>query len=224
MRTWIFCTALALSAMLADPLNAAIMMDPLSGTDSGWIASWGESVVTVVPISVVGNTLTVTIYKNFGPAEAADGEEESHDALITFTHSATPPLSGYVTKIVVAGETIQNNSALAWTQFNWIILQPGTASFNVNESAWDAAPFTVNHWLDAVGEPVTGNSATRLTVSDGEVGAGSVFTPQGYLVIQPNQGITTFTLKEFPVPEPVSLCLLGVAAIGLLRARKIRRA
>lgn len=222
MRTWTVCTVLALSGLLAGPLLAAPMTDPLDGTDSGWVATWAGSISSIETVSVNWQTSTVTIkiVKDFGPYEDLGGRIEFPDGLISFYKSGSQAVS----RIIIQDETVYNNTGAQWTQFNWAFMEEGNASFVIDQSAgWTTAPFASQQWLDADDNVVSGNNAFKLTAYNGTLADGATFTPAGNLVIQHVSG-NTIKLKEWVVPEPASLALLGAAAIGLLRRRQTRRA
>ena len=197
------------------PLGAAPLdlIGP-DGTDSGWNASWDESVgsIAVLAVDLDASTVRIAIEKDFGPYEGSGDDIEFPDALINFT----PDEGGAaVVRIIVESETIANHTGADWSEFHWIVVPTGAAGLLVNESGgWNVAPFAAKTWQDAVG-----NVAHHLTAHEGTVPDAALFTPAGDLVIEAD-GRAAFTLKQVVVPEPSCLALLAAGALGLLRRRR----
>ena len=200
------------------PDGLFLLTDPNTGADSGWIADADRDGIDiqVVEVDRDASTMTIWIEKDFGPYWVTGGEIELPDRLITFSvddNSGVTPVS----RIILKGETIHNNTGLGWNEFNWIIMQPDAADFLISESGdWDGSPLADLTWVDA-----NGNVAHTLRATGEIVPDGTVYTPAGGLVIDPQAD--SFTLKQLVVPEPASLGLLGAGLGGLLLRRRGKR-
>lgn len=138
--------------------------------------------------------------------------------VLSFTQIA--PDAQTVSRIVIADETVANQTGLDWVAFEFILSAFGYAEFNQTLSAgFDIAPFTNRTY---------NGDSTVLTVDGGTIADGQVWTPgqlAGNLVIDvdlSSEYPVFFTFKELPlIPTPGSVALLGVAglAVGSRRRR-----
>jgi hypothetical protein len=129
-----------------------------------------------------------------------------------------------VPRIIISNEALTNATGVDWYDFVWQILDiPGTR-FNVSESAaFIVEPFQQREWSDFVGPDM----AQELRATGGVMPSfGATFFPGGsadpndHLVIDINvTGTSSFTLKQFPVPEPATMALLALGGAALLRRR-----
>jgi hypothetical protein len=203
-----FCVVLAGVAMAVVPAWSATI--PL-GANSGWSASLAGAATGINVVSSDGQTLVVSITKNFG---APDITGQIPIAQVTFIQTGTTAVS----RITIQSEDIANNSGVNWTAFRWSIFETGVAMFNT-DSSWNISPFTTPTW-----QGINGGNASTLEATDGTVSAGTAYEPSGSLLIDavaPENGHVRFTLKETAIPEPTTLALLAVG--GLLLRRRGRQ-
>lgn len=208
---------------VASVANADVIMNA-----GGWQASAASGVIASIvvdnPTDPIGDGyLIIQISKDFDPDFAQDMEGNFPAILIDFVQIA----ENAVPRIIITDEAITNSTGSVWTDFHWQLLDSGDAWFNISESAgFDTSPFTNQTWTG-----VSGNMATGLNVDGGVVpDAGFTWFPGGsidpddHLVIDLNVGTlgdpTSFTLKEFPTPEPATLSLLALGGAALIRRRR----
>jgi hypothetical protein len=188
---------------------------------SGWQATWDASLdpfVNITFIQQVGDT--VVIEKT---AEFTQGPDEfGLFPTIPITFQQVAPST--VNEIVIAQETLTNSTGVDWTDFHWDLLDGGDVWFDTVGFQFDTTPLTnqafspdnTSFFVDGFG---LGPGGTDAVVADGTTwtpGAG----PNDNLVMDVvSTGSTVFTLKETPTPEPGTLALLALGAIGVLRRR-----
>jgi len=217
-RIWCGCAAVlgmfvGTSAALADVI-------PLGG---GWEAKTPDGGAVSIVVDTVGNDfLVIEIAKDFTEPPGVGGVFPP--ILIDFNQVA--PDAGTVPRIIIADEAITNLTGVPWLDFHWALLNEGEAWFNVPLSAsFSVDPYTNKTFSDpgnVFGDP---NKATDLEADGGVVPAGSTFFPggapgDGALVMDidlSREPPVSFTLKEFPTPEPGAFMLFALAALALRR-------
>jgi len=141
--------------------------------------------------------------------------------ILTFNQVA----ANAVHDIIINDEILTNSTGTDWTAFVMELLDDGDAVFDpVASAGLSIDPFTVATF--DLGD-------SRFTVSGGVVPDGATWSPgsspfDGELVINTTLGAgtaqdpyTTFSLKEYPVPEPNTLALVALGLVGLaLRQRR----
>lgn len=213
-----FLRAVVLSAGFG-VASAAADVIPLGG---GWQASVNATSNVGIVVDAVGaDFVLIQISKDFKDPPGPGGVFPP--VLIDFqqvdTDANTKP------NIIIADETVTNLTGVDWSDFHWAVLDNGQAWFDVPASAgFDTSPFGNQMFDDpdnVFGDP---DKATDLWVDGGIVPNNSSFFPGiagGQLAMGIDLSSTnpvSFTLKEFPTPEPTTALLLGVlAAFGLRR-------
>ena len=194
---------------------------------TGWEATWDPSLDPYVDINFNGATSSVIFIQK--SAEFIQGPDEfSQFPSIPITFQQTGPST--ITQIVIQDEIITNSTGFDWTDFHFDLLDGEDAFFDngpgffFTTSPLDNQSFSgdlQSFWVDGFGLGPNGTDAV--------VPAGSVWFPgdgasDGNLVIDvfSNSGppFTTFTLKETPTPEPVSLALMAMSGLAILRRRR----
>jgi hypothetical protein len=219
--------AVAVSAVLA--ISSASWASIIF-TGAGWqisVADQFADAVSVTQETVVGagSILTIHIIKDFNLPVGQFGEMSS--ILMNFQQVAPDDLTA--SKIVIDDEQVNNNTGATWTDFHWILIQSGFASFNQDETypathaGFSTDPFVTHEWSSAIG-------SQELSVAGGTLPSGSSFSPgatSGELVIDVNlaadgdQAGGRFTLKEIPtIPEPMTLSLLAIGGLYMAMRRK----
>ena len=226
-------TAVVLVLAVAAP--AAVITVPLtslSGGDSGWDVTYDDTYVDVVVDQVNHD-------KDFVLIEASKDFDKGPDPVT----GQFPPLTmdftqrlddgATVSTIIVGDESLTNLTGCAWTDFHWHVevLDPADAWFDVAASgAFGIQPsphFQQQQWTTWAADPTR---ADALDVFDGTVVSGSSYFPgvdDSDLVIRTNLAgadPVSFTLEQYPTPEPATLAFLaaGGGVLALLRKRRVR--
>jgi len=201
--------------------------------DCGWSAAWDNSLdglVQVIAQDKVGGICVIEKVAEFtqGPSPITG---LFPPIIITFTqtsNSATP-------FIAINDEILKNSTGVHWTDFHMILVDSGDAIFRPDLTAASGGPGPIG-WT--IGPQFT-NAAfsagnTRLDIWNGPgVAPGGIWRPgdgvtNGELYMQltlhdiTTQLPTTFSLKETPTPEPMSMTLLALG--GFLATRRRQRA
>lgn len=190
--------------------SPSLRADVIPLGDSGWNIAWAGDDIEVSVQNVDPSSVTIDIVKYL----RAQTFGQLPDATVTFVQ--TDPLA--VGTIIVASETVRNDTGQYWGGFRWILTPTVKASFDEAASDWNAAPFTQIEWHPHI-----------VVAGAGTVGI-DPFTPGGSpgLVIDVNtqSGSTVFSLRQValpsgPIPEPTTLALLALS--GGILFRKARR-
>lgn len=206
-RTWVRAGTVALTAGgFAMTASAGVV---ILG-NSGWQASWDDALGSRVDINVDAVTGQAVLiekaaeFTSFAPID------------ITFTQIA----ANAVGQIIINDEILTNSTGSPWTDFHMALSGNDSAVFNAaatNASGFSIAPFTNLAFAP---------NGKSLDLTGGVVPNGGVYFPgatQGelYINVTPNtfQPFASFTLREFPTPEPTTLSLLAIGAAAFFRRR-----
>lgn len=202
-----------------------VTMDLIVGQDSGWSVTYDNSVVDIAAgeVSLAGDYLVIEIWKNFLlPPNQVTGQFPP--ILIDFIQRL--PDAATVGTIRIGTEKIVNATGVDWTDFHWEVLDHSNAWFDVAASTtFGIQPlpqFQSQHWTTRVLDP---NAADALDVFDGLVADGTSYLPGrdgSELVIQTSLGgasPVSFTLKQYPTPEPATIALMGIGLAAVFARR-----
>lgn len=242
-----FNTALAIFAVTAGSavgVGSAQAASLVLG-DSGWTASWDDSLNEHLSVALDINPVTddsVLIEKRVTyTSDFVNDRGFIEPVPIIFQQTAVDAKR----LVIITDETITNNTGVDWNAFRMILLQGSTgtdADTRFDPSAtgvgtpdgFDISPFT---------NAVFSNNDQVLDLTGGTVADGETFTPgqgpnAGELVITAlpvngGSGLRTFVLKEqpgtaagpivIPIPAAAWTGLSGLLGLGLYAgARRIR--
>jgi hypothetical protein len=209
-----------------------VQLTDSSGGDSGWDVTYDDAYVDVVvdQVSCTNDFVLIEASKDFdkGPDPVT-----SQFPALTMDFTQRLDDAATVSTIIIGDESLTNLTGRTWTDFHWCVdvLDPADAWFDVAASgAFGIQPtphFQQPQWTTPPSEP---NQAEALEVFDGTVVSGSSYFPgvdDSDLVIRTNLAgpcPLSFTLKQYPTPEPATLAFLfgGGGIVTLLRKRKGR--
>jgi len=185
---------------------------------SGWQASWDSSLdgrVDIIIDAVGPDFVLIQKAAEFTEGPGVGGIYPP----IAITFQQISPNA--VPRIIMADEILTNSTGTTWTDFHMELVDHGDATWDPGAtfgSGFSIAPFT-----NLVFQP--GNTTLDI-FGGGVIPHGGIYSPgiaAGELYINVNVAaqapFTTFTLKEFPTPEPTTALLL-VSGAALLRRRR----
>ena len=200
----------------------------LNGTDSGWSATWDDSINANVNLTfkgISGNDFLIEKDATFNSNDLGGLE-----IVFQKTNASTP----YT--LVINDETVINHSGVDWNGFNFV-LGTGTNSSGTPGFAFSATDGSSGGLGSFNITPFTSfsfsNQDTALSMSGGTVANGGVWLPgstsQAGLAVVASGDLSSFVLKEIPVAIPLPAAawtglstLLGLGFIGIARnARKL---
>lgn len=218
----------ALALGVAAPLYAGmIRLTDAEGQDSGWQASWDDSLDPYVSISVedvIFDTNAVYIRKE---AEFTQGPVNGlfPSIIIMFRQVSIEAVGN----IVISEEVVTNSTGRSWTDFHMSVTGGNDVAFDPDATGASGGGGPIGF---SVG-PFTGASFTngnqRLNLDDGSVAAGETWQPGSPGIgddlwisaeVRETAPLTTFWLKERPTPEPATLAMLGLAASAVIMRRR----
>lgn len=229
-------TASVIGLVLVSGASAAVKTYNLGG---GWMAETSQPNVDIVVDGVSTDNLVISLEKfaTFSDANIDPFTGQFDPARITFFQDSKYK-GTYANLIVLADETIQNDSSKTWTGFKMFLLggygDLGTTQFDLSKTGGlpfggDFGPFSSFN--------ITPDNRS-LTFGDGSIAPSSIWAPGNTagntnLVIwaAPNSaGDKSFVLKEQPIiaiPLPAAAWsglsgLIGLGVVGMVR--KVRAA
>jgi hypothetical protein len=210
--------AVCLLATVATSQGAlvTIALKDATGTDSGWDALIPDDIHTgIVVDKITSSYVRIEIFKDLLPGT---DQRTPHQILFQPRVGAAPAVS----TIRITDETIINDTGWTWLDYHWSIT--GAASFNktlTDASGFSLAPFQTKTWSTAIDT----DHYLDLGASNGAVAPGGIFRPGlagGELVIDisTNANSRSFTLMQYPTPEPATMVTLVLGGLGVLARRR----
>jgi len=191
---------------------------------SGWQAVWDSSLDPYVSISYDSETTNAVYIEK--SAEFIQGPGVGGFPSIPITFQQVGPST--ITQIVILDEILTNSTGVDWTDFHWSLLD-GTDAWFEHPTGWQFTTSPLDNqyfstddrsfWADGFG---LGPGGTDEVVPDGSVWYPGDGATDGELIIgvvSGEENYTTFTLKETPTPEPISLILLTLGWAMMARRR-----
>lgn len=183
---------------------------------SGWQATWDNSLNGLVDIIIDAQGPDFVLIQK--AAEFRDGPGIGGifpPIVITFQQIAV----NAVPNIIIADEILTNQTGVPWTDFHMELVDSGDAVFD--PAATFGSGFSVAPFTNLVFQP--GNTTLDI-FGGGSVPNGGIYVPGAgpgelYIRATPHASapFTTFSLKEFPTPEPSTALLLAAGAAVLRR-------
>jgi hypothetical protein len=222
MRLWIVLLSLSVGLAAAGPVQGSVIYDlKLGSQDSGWSVELADNIHSgVVVDSITSSYVIIEIGKTFWNAPE-NGQFTPN--LIQFTQRLDSAHT--VPTIWITSESITNGTGADWTDYHWEVVGDGVA---FDKDATDASGFSIGPFVNRTwGPPPVGKpgQATTLNVDGGIIADGETYFPgssMGRLYVDTTLGDSpvSFTLKQYPTPEPCSMGLLLLGSLGLLARRR----
>jgi subtilisin-like proprotein convertase family protein len=149
-----------------------------SGTHSGWCVSASDPANVTIHtelVNLAAGTAEIHIGKNFVNPPGFGGLIPC--ILLDFVQVC--PDVTTVDTILIAGETISNNTGVTWLDFHWILFDGSEAWFDVAASdAFSVSPFLSKLFSGFI-DPPANNQAKKLDAYDGAVPPGGTINAGG---------------------------------------------
>lgn len=181
----------------------------------GWQAELFSDNVSLESFGAVDGVLTIEKTATFTEIDEFTGEPKP----INIVFSQIADDANTASTIIIASESLTNMTGLNWTDFEFLLVDSGNATWNQADMAdLDIAPFASDEYLDA---------NTIYRTFDGVVPDGATWNPgaaAGEFVININlsgDNPLVFSLKEAPsIPAPASIAVVGLLGLGATRRRR----
>lgn len=203
-----------------------IPLTDASGEFSGWCASTSHPsnvVINTLDVDMSQRMVTIAIQKVFKEPPGFGGLIPA--ILIDFVQVC--PNGQTANMILIAGETIHNQTGVDWLDFHWRLFDGPEAWFDVPASGFNVNPFTARFW-DRFLDPGTFTKAKELTAYNGVIPPGMIWNVNNPPIAPLKIGVdltlsprTSFTLKEVPTRDGIvraGACCFGTDCIVLSQA------
>ncbi len=197
-----------------------------NGDFSGWCASTSHPnnvTIETLDVDLSQRMVTIAIEKDFKEGPGFGGLIPA--ILIDFVQVC--PNTQTANMILIAGETIHNNTGADWLDFHWRLFDGPEAWFDVAASGFNVGPFTSRFWSRFL-DPGTFNQAKDLAAYNGVIANGTTWQVNNPPIAPLKIGVdlslssrTSFTLKEVPTLDGqvgAGACCLGLECITLTQA------
>ncbi len=229
IRAWVPLCCCVL--FLASPAGGEVIVDLIDGADdSGWSVVLADGLSTGVVVDGVSSdsvfvrievfkTLTEGPVGGLFPPNVVSFRQRLDDA-------------DTVPTIRIAGEVVVNRTGRDWTGYRWELdgNAVGFDKASVDGGDFDFAPFTTYAWGPAPARGNLADHATSLAVAGGTVPDNGLFlvdSDYGDLDIDIDlaaaEDPAEFTLRQSPVPEPVTAGTLAAGLAAICLTNRTRR-
>lgn len=127
------------------------------------------------------------------------------------------------------GVGVTNHTGSIWNSFRLeiglgtdpFVINPDPDNLDFDTSDCEVAPNSPLRWFAPISRPWSEDSITLLSIGSGDSLGSNESTDITYYIDIPD-GISQFTLRHTPIPEPTSLAAMAVMAAGMLLRRRCR--